>query len=313
MSYANFLANERVVYGDGQGRIFTADAGGGNVVQFPYGGFDPIWAWGGAAILWVDPSRQWLWCANVDGSGLYSLNVTTTDRFTCPVLHQASGLYYVNTWDPSLGTYKLWRFGGGGYNITLLATWVDWGFTVHPNGETIVVSGISAGRFQLFNMPTDLSYQGSFISRDDTASAPDARHPAYDANGAYLTYQTGDLVGVNPQVPSSYKTNDIGVIATPPMYNWNGHVVMDANAVTHPDKLGVGGATGTGIFVDSPNWSAVDGSGVVTYDFNAPAGSGIWAFEAFNKSSATGGGVFGNPNGPGWQFGTVGQGRCKHK
>jgi hypothetical protein len=302
MSYASFRGTDRFVSGDGNYTIFTCDADGSNRVDFPYHGCDPAWAWNGAAIIFLSLDRQQIWCANVDGSGLYNLGVIAGGGggiLVQPTLNLATGWYWVNHFDPSSNTYQLYKFHNGGYDITLMANLLEWGYDVQPNGLAFVCSGWCSGHWQLLYGWADQTHYGWLNGRTDSGAQdyPDARRPAFSHTefggpGQYiLAYSTGDLVAVDPHIPASYRKNGIArwcpwVSVTP----WH---VVDV-------------APGMGIYVDSPAFSSDDST--VTYDFNDPNGSGVWATDGFS-----GGGVQGNANGCIYQMNSGGCTRCKHK
>ncbi len=295
MSYNTFAVTDRMVAADGLGNIFTCNADGSDPQNFPYAGCDPVWAWGGAAILFVSADRHRVWCANVDGSGLYNTGIYAQE-LSSPYLDPTTGVYFVCSLDGANGN-QLYKYGAGGYAITLMATGLDHGFAVNYNGTWLMASGFLSGRCELLGIYVDLS-QYWWTIRDDVAVNPDARHPALSPDGWWIAYQCGHLAGVNPYNAATYHAHDIGVLQA---------------GTNTTFTIGAGATEGSGNYVDTPNWST-DNS-VVTYDFSGHGNSGIWALEAFEKGGVprVGGGVWGNPHGEYAQLGSLGSKRLKHR
>lgn len=293
-AYDNFLAHGKSVVGDGVGNIWIVDQATGTKTLFPWVGLDPSFAWGGAAIIFVDTSRKFAGCANLDGSGLYNLGVQALGNALLykPQLAWDNSIYAVSVLDVDNHAFDYYVFGGGGYGLRRLITNCSTPGDLRSDGDSYIGSAYKTGAgWRCLTIDVNnLNYNFTWLPyTPPSADYPDSIMPSFcnragavgDQYGFYSCLITR-MAGLDTLNPATYGPSAIATGNTA----W---ASVSVRAYAEP---------GGGSLLLNSRIIGDDNSGLA-YDFVVPAGCGVWSLNAFLTGGA---GVYGNPFGGTYQF-----------
>src|ERR1700687_1832535 len=189
----DFASNGKAVFGDGLGHIFIRDMASGAVTRFAYDGYDPAFCNNGAAVVFVDASRNWAWCCYLDGTGLYGLGVTGSFLATPQI--GPNGLYVISNYDMTSGEHQVWAFFYGGTPTKILN--FGWEACLSYTGEWIVASGHSSVTgYQIVRLD-GIAGGGLFgmtwVTSPDGSGTSSARHPSLDGRQTLIAFEAWGL------------------------------------------------------------------------------------------------------------------------